>query len=130
MVEHICGAIPVVSDRDTMRPVGMITDRDITCRTVAGGRNPLELKARIAMTEPAVTLPLDATLEECCHTMEREEIRRVIVVDRTGRLRGIVSQADVARCAPEEETAEVVKELSLPNDVPSRPAAAMPRGRH
>src|SRR4051794_41186240 len=35
MVEHDCGAIPVVESRENRWPVGVITDRDITCRTVA-----------------------------------------------------------------------------------------------
>src|SRR5215208_6036341 len=43
MVEHDCGAIPVVESREDRRPVGVITDRDITCRAVAMRRNPLEM---------------------------------------------------------------------------------------
>ncbi len=35
MVEHDCGAIPVVESRNSKIPVGVITDRDITCRVVA-----------------------------------------------------------------------------------------------
>src|SRR5690606_8053549 len=44
MVEHDCGCIPVVDGKDTKKPIGMITDRDITTRAVALGKNPLELK--------------------------------------------------------------------------------------
>src|SRR4051794_29324542 len=39
MVEHDCGAVPVVESREDRRPVGIITDRDITCRAVAMRRN-------------------------------------------------------------------------------------------
>src|SRR5688500_19096728 len=43
MIECDCGAIPVVDDLDSGRVIGMITDRDITCRTVAQRKNPLDL---------------------------------------------------------------------------------------
>lgn len=127
MVEHVCGAIPVVRSLEDPEPIGMVTDRDITCRAVAGGRNPLHLMARDVMTAPVVKLLPTATLEECIQTMEREEVRRVVVVDQDDHVCGIVSPADLARKAPEHEMAEVMKELSQPIDVPSRPAAAMPR---
>ena len=48
MVECDCGCIPVVDGQDSKMPVGMITDRDITCRVVAQGKNPLDLTARDA----------------------------------------------------------------------------------
>ena len=47
MVDCNCGALPVVDSAN--KPVGVITDRDITCRTVARGRNPLELSVADAI---------------------------------------------------------------------------------
>ena len=44
MVEHDCGEIPVVGNRQTRIPVGVITDRDIVCRAIAKGLNALELQ--------------------------------------------------------------------------------------
>jgi CBS domain-containing protein len=46
--------------------------------------------------------------------MEDKQIRRVLVVDVAGRLCGVVSQADIARHAPERETGRVVHEVSQP----------------
>jgi CBS domain-containing protein len=40
MVDCDCGCIPVVDSEGSKMPVGMITDRDITCRVVAKGQNP------------------------------------------------------------------------------------------
>ena len=56
MAEHDCGDIPVIQDRDGRKPIGIITDRDITCRAVAEGRNPLELTAQDCMSKPVVTV--------------------------------------------------------------------------
>ncbi len=52
MVEHDCGESPVVQSKQNMKLVGVITDRDITCRTVAVGKNPLEMTAGDCMSQP------------------------------------------------------------------------------
>lgn len=113
MCEHNCGEIPVVDDKKTMKPIGVITDRDITCRSIAAGKNPLELKVGDCMTVPAVTVTPEMEVEECCVILAQEQIRRVPVVDKNGRCCGIVSQADIARQCGPAETGEVVREVSL-----------------
>lgn len=114
MVEHDCGAIPVVEKEESGKPVGLITDRDIVCRIVAEGKNPIELTIRECMTRETVSVRPEASLEECCALMEKRQLRRMLVVDQDGRVCGIVSQADVARRADGQQTAEVVKEVSKP----------------
>jgi CBS domain-containing protein len=114
MAKHDCGAIPVLENDDTKRPMGMITDRDITCRAVAEEANTAELTAADCMTAPVITVESHATLEECCTTMERNQVRRIPVVDDSGRCCGIVAQADIARHAPMGKTAEVVQQISEP----------------
>lgn len=114
MVEEDCGAIPVVDDPRNRRPIGMITDRDITCRAVAQGKNPLEETARDCMSKPAVTIKPEDGLEDCPRLMEEHQIRRVPVVDDTGALCGLVTQAGIARLAPESEVARVVRGVSQP----------------
>ena len=113
MVDHDCGEIPVVDDR--RRLVGVITDRDITCRVVATGRNPAEVTAAEAMSTPVVTVTADSALEECLRTMEEHQIRRVPVVDGQGGCCGMVAQADIARSASATKTGEVVREVSQPH---------------
>jgi CBS domain-containing protein len=117
MVEHDCGEIPVVDASGV--PMGVVTDRDITCRTVAEDKNPLDMSAGDCMTTPCVTVTPETTLEACCETLEKNRIRRVPVVDETGACCGIVAQADIALHAPRNETVEVVKKVSEP----TRPAS-------
>ena len=120
MVEHDCGEIPVVDARDTMRPVGVVTDRDIACRTIALGLNPMSMTAAHCMSSPAVTVRPDDDMDECMRTLEDHQIRRVPVVDGDGRCCGMVAQADIARNVSKADTAEVVQEISKPNPAPSR----------
>jgi CBS domain-containing protein len=112
MAENDCGDIPVIQDVDVRRPVGVITDRDITCRAVAEGRNPLELTAAECMSEWVVTVTPDAMLEDCCRTMERNQVRRLPVVDENGDCCGVVSQADIARVASKTRSGHVLREVS------------------
>lgn len=123
MAEHDCGDIPVIQDRDGRKLIGVITDRDITCRAVAEGRNPLELTAQDCMSKPVVTVTPDTMLEDCCHTMERNQIRRVPVVDERGACCGVVSQADIARVASEARAGQVLREVSRQTSAPSRVSA-------
>ena len=120
MVDRDCGEIPVVDGSDTRRPVGVVTDRDITCRLVAEGRNPLDLRASDCMSSPAISVRPEDDVDECVRTLEDHQIRRVPVVDGTGKLCGMVAQADIARHGSKSDTAKVVKEVSKPTDASSR----------
>jgi len=112
MEECDCGCIPVVDNQQNKKPVGMITDRDITIRTVASGKNPLDLTAADAMTTNAVTVTPETSLEDCCNLMEEHQIRRIAVVDKNGACCGMIAQADIAVNADSRKTAEVVQEVS------------------
>ena len=118
-IDHDCGAIPVVDNPGNRRPVGIVTDRDIACRAVGAGKNALELTARDCMSAPVVTVSLEASLNDCCEAMEKNKVRRVLVIDRTGACCGIVAQADIAVRGKESKAAEVVKQVSEPTSSPS-----------
>ena len=112
MADNDCGCIPVIDDNENKRPIGTITDRDITIRTVAQDKDPLNLVAGNIMTKHPVTIGEDAGIEECFQTMEKNQIRRILVVNNDGGCVGIVAQADVACKVGEHETAELVKVVS------------------
>jgi CBS domain-containing protein len=113
MCDSDCGELPVVESKQSMMPVGVITDRDITCRSVARGKNPLELQVSDIMSSPAVTVTPETEVDVCCMLLEERRIRRVPVVDDRGRLCGIVSQADIARKCGVDKAGEVVSKVSL-----------------
>ncbi|MEO7133635.1 MAG: CBS domain-containing protein [Vicinamibacterales bacterium] len=110
MVEADCGEIPVTDGSN--RLIGVITDRDIVVRVVAQGKNPSAVTAAECMSEPVVVVNEDTTLADVISVMEKNQIRRVPVVDASGCCCGIISQADVAQSATENETGEMVKEVS------------------
>jgi CBS domain-containing protein len=114
MIENDCGEIPVVENQASNLPIGVVTDRDIVCRTVANGINPVELTAADCLSKPIVTVTPDMSLAECCRIMEEKLIRRVPVVNERGACIGIVSLADIALQTKKDVAAEIVREVSEP----------------
>lgn len=118
MVQHNCGEIPVI-DRAN-RPIGVVTDRDIVCRSVAESENPIAHTAESVMSTPVVTVSPDAPLEDVLETMERHQIRRVPVIDGGGCCSGIIAQADIAFAGEPRHTAQFLHEVSRDSARPSR----------
>ncbi|WP_027481266.1 CBS domain-containing protein [Deinococcus pimensis] len=112
MVEYDCGSVPVVDSYDGMHAVGVVTDRDITVRTVANGRNPLECNARDVMSEGVVSVSPDADVMDAVRLMERSLVRRLPVTNENGTVVGMVAQADLVRNVDNEDAGLVVKEVS------------------
>jgi len=110
MRQYDCGEIPIIDPAE--QPIGVVTDRDIVCRVVAEGRNPMAYPAGICMSQPVATVSIDAPLEDVVATMERHQVRRVPVVDERGRCVGMISQADVALMTGKRDLAELVRKIS------------------
>ena len=118
MCDRHCGILPVVNEDGTL--AGVVTDRDITCRSLGKGRNPLELYVKDVMTSDCVTVAPDADISECIRLLEDKQIRRVIVADEAGHCQGIIAQADLARGIAPEMAAELLREVSEPTEHASR----------
>jgi CBS domain-containing protein len=112
MIDNDCGQIPVVDTSGT--PVGVVTDRDITIRIVAEGRDHNQCSAEDAMSAPVHSVRVDCPISEAVSLMESAKVRRVPVVDAGGKLCGMFSLADLALSGKDEATADVVKEVSEP----------------
>lgn len=120
MKELDVGLIPVC-DGDRLR--GMLTDRDITVRAVAEGKNPTEVRVEEVMTPEVIYAREDQSLEEGADLMERNQIRRLIILDRHKKMVGIVSLADLAvKTGQKNVTSEVTERVSYPAE-PEREAS-------
>lgn len=124
MVDKDCGEIPVVENTSSKVPIGVVTDRDIVCRTIANGLNPLDLTAADCMSIPIVTVTPDMLLEECCRIMKEKLVRRVPVVDDRGACVGIIALADIALHTGKNVAGHIVKEVSEPTSLASAASAA------
>ncbi len=89
------GIIPVVESEQSRRLRGVITDRDIAIRAVAEGKDANSVRVGDCMTTDVETCNKNDSVQDILRVMEREQVRRVPITDREGRLVGIVAQADV-----------------------------------
>ena len=87
------GALPVCDGR---RLIGMITDRDITIRATAAGRDPKTTVVRDFLSSEPVYGFEDQDLEDAQTLMEQKQIRRLPVMSRDKELVGIVALGDLA----------------------------------
>jgi CBS domain-containing protein len=107
------GAIPVIENEETKKLIGIVTDRDLTLKIVALGRNSKTRKVEAVMTRDVVTCHPGDDLQKALDAMSAQQLRRLPVVDNDNQIVGIISQADVAtRVDQPEKTAEMVKEIS------------------
>ncbi len=109
------GVMPV-GERD--RLVGMLTDRDITVRATAEGKDPNGTPVREVMTTEVVYCFEDDDVRDAARKMEEHQVRRLIVLNRDKRLVGIVALGDIAVHAPSDQLAgEITEAVSEPGNV-------------
>jgi CBS domain-containing protein len=113
MDEMNVGVLPVCDGR---RLLGMITDRDITVRAVAEGKDPRTTTVREAMTEEIIYGFEDQDVQEAARTMQEHQVRRLLVMNRDKRLVGIVSLGDLAtESGDARKSGEVLQDVSEPS---------------
>ncbi|MFH2111972.1 MAG: CBS domain-containing protein [Candidatus Bathyarchaeota archaeon] len=91
------GAIIVVNKQS--KPVGIVTERDIVTRVVAGGRTPKAVIAKEIMSSPLRMVEPDMKLMDVMSLMDKLNVRRLGVIYK-GDLVGIVSDRDIIRLVP------------------------------
>jgi CBS domain-containing protein len=110
MRETDTGFLPV-GEND--RLVGTLTDRDITIRAVAEGRDPKGTKVRDAMSEELVYVLEDGEAAEAADLMAQRQIRRLPVLSQDKRLVGVVSLGDLATRTPDDDVVgQTVQDIS------------------
>jgi CBS domain-containing protein len=109
MKELDVGSLPV-GEND--RLIGMVTDRDITCRAVANGRDISKVTARDVMTRGIFYCRDSEELDDALRIMESRKIRRLPVIDEKKRMVGMLSLGDVSHAASHELSGELCAAVS------------------
>ncbi len=95
MVDHWISSIVII---ERGKPVGIVTD-GILFRLIAKGRNPLKLLAKDVMARPVETIREDVSLEEADEAFRKTKVKRLVIVNDAGQVKGIVSKKDIDRFA-------------------------------
>ena len=107
------GGVPIIENEQTKKLIGIVTDRDLALKIVAGGRDPKSMKAEEVMTRKVVTCRAEDDLQKALDAMSEHKLRRIPVVDNNNGIVGIIAQADVAtRMGSAHAAGEVVQQVS------------------
>ena len=109
MRDEDVGFAPIVEGE---RLVGAVTDRDIAVKVVAEGRDPEQTTVREIASTELVTVNPQQELDEALRLMANHQVRRLPVIEKDGRLVGVLAQADVAKEADAKDTGRMVEEIS------------------
>ena len=92
MREKEIGSVVVVDEKG--RPVGVLTDRDVTVKLVAEGRSS-ETPVDELMSHPVYAVSSDALIFDTLREMARRHVQRMPVIDAsTKQLVGVVCACD------------------------------------
>ena len=98
MHDYKIGCVVIVELGDAgMKPVGIITERDIV--RILGELEPWlnEMPLRNMMSKPVITIEPTASLKKAMDKMNTNNIRRLIVADSDNRMIGIITEKDIFR---------------------------------
>jgi CBS domain-containing protein len=111
--EHL-GAIVVV--QDDLRPVGMVTDRDLVTRLVAERKEAAVVPVSDVMSPGPAVARVEDSLDQTLFAFKKHGVRRLPIVDGQGRVAGLVSLDDVLvlLSAELDQTAAAVRENQGP----------------
>lgn len=109
MIKYDVGSV-IVTDKE--RPVGIITERDVT-RASLRGDSLLRLPVRSLMSRPIQTVSSDTEIWRAFEVMLKLDVRRLPVVD-DGKLVGMVTEKDLTRWV-----LRIFYEPSLPAEIRS-----------
>lgn len=111
------GSLPVVESRDSMKLVGIVTDRDLALRILGRGQAAsTPVSTAMSSGNLACVHPEDA-LDKVEQLMSDHQVRRIPVVDESNRVLGMIAQADLAReqkAVGRKDFGKVLEEISEP----------------
>ena len=108
MRDQDVGMLPI-GDGDKL--LGVITDRDIVVRSVAEKRDAGSTPVKDAMSNKVLYLFEDQDVDEAARSMADNAVRRMPVVDRDKKLKGVVSLGDIAKQGPREIAGQTLQRI-------------------
>lgn len=120
------GVMPVARNGEAL---GVVTDRDIAVRAVAEGLDPSTTTVGQIMTTDVTFCHESDDIADAAATMRQRQIRRLLVLDDSDRLCGIVSLGDLAlRSGDDTLTEDVLEDVSRPTHPPRQVASRSSSG--
>lgn len=113
MRDRDVGMLPVI---DRGRLLGLLTDRDIVIRAIADNLDTKKIPVREIMTTELFYCYEYEDVADAVECMQRKQIRRLLILNRTKRLVGVLSIGDLAVDTGDRQLAgQVLKKVSQPD---------------
>ena len=107
------GPVPIVSDLQSKKLIGIVTDRDLALKVVGKGKDPKTTSVKDVMNRQLVTCSPDQEINQALSLMEEYNVRRIPVVDSKQQLVGIITVSDlVSRAKDPGRTRHTIERLS------------------
>ncbi len=93
LLRHQIGRLIIEFDK---KPVGIITEKDIAKSVSIFSRKPIgKILVMDIMSKDIVTVPLEASIQDCAKLMKKHGISSVVVINKKHKLIGIVTKTDL-----------------------------------
>jgi CBS domain-containing protein len=94
--KRISSVLVVDGNKQSVEPIGIVTERDLVIRVCAAGTNSKEVGIREIMSSPIATIEPQATVETAADLMLSNKVRHLLVVDeQTRKPVGIIAPSDL-----------------------------------
>ena len=103
-----CGSVAVTDDEG--RPVGMITDRDISIAGATQHRPLADIPVYNVKDNHVISGETDQDIRDALSLMAAARVRRLPIVDDAGRLAGVLSMGDIVAALADKSDAELASE--------------------
>ena len=84
------------------RAIGIVTERDLVSKVLADAVDPTRVFVKDIMSTPLITVSPNSSLTDAAAQMAEYRVRRLVVVDISGSMVGIVTAGDIARSLAEK----------------------------
>jgi CBS domain-containing protein len=103
MKENVGDLVVVQNIGGKVRPIGIVTDRDLVTGALAlGDERAFRLEVRDVMQPELITSFDDEPVETVLASLKRHQIRRMPIVDRQGVLQGVLTLDDIVEWIREQ----------------------------
>ena len=97
LMKYDIGMLVVIEDTLSKTPVGVVTDRDILNRVVIKDLDTQKTKISEILTKNIISIGVNESLATAVDKMKKNKVKKLVVLDESGELAGILSNSDIIK---------------------------------
>lgn len=97
LLKYDIGMLVVVEDNISKIPIGVVTDRDVLNRVTIKELDPKKTNVGQILTKDLISIGIKEHLATAVDKMKKNKVKRLVVLDESGSLVGIISNSDIIK---------------------------------